>query len=182
MSDTEETLEEQPQKSGSTMTRIIIGAVVVVVILAEGVLAYIFIPSAKQVSNEVLTTLEPEKQGDASTVGEKSELEDTDLEVELGDFTIMLHQPTAGTSMQIHFLLAGTVKSEDKEEFDKLLENNKHRFRDKVLSEVRESEVTDLTQPGLGLIKRRILAKSNALFGKPLLTSIVFSKFTFHER
>ena len=43
-------------------------------------------------------------------------------------------------------------------------------------------QIEDLTDPGLGLLKRRILAKSNDLLGKPLLRSVVFSDFSFVEQ
>ena len=43
------------------------------------------------------------------------------------------------------------------------------------------AKLSDLEDAGLGLIKRRILEKSNALFGKPLLRSVVFADYTFVE-
>ena len=43
-------------------------------------------------------------------------------------------------------------------------------------------EPADLADPGLGLIKRRILEKSNALLGKPLLRAVVFSEFSYMEQ
>ena len=61
-------------------------------------------------------------------------------------------------------------------------ERNKHRFRDLVLFEIRNSEYDDLMDPGLGLIKRRILEKSNALLGKSILKTVVFSDFTYVEQ
>jgi hypothetical protein len=57
-----------------------------------------------------------------------------------------------------------------------------HRFRDMVISEIRHLENADLADPGLGLIKRRILEKSNALFGKPILKSVVFPDFSYIEQ
>ena len=41
---------------------------------------------------------------------------------------------------------------------------------------------SDLTEAGLGLIKRKILEKTNRALGKPLLQEAVFSKFSFIER
>src|SRR5436853_128840 len=43
-------------------------------------------------------------------------------------------------------------------------------------------EVTDLTDAGLGLIKRRILETTNKTLGKPLLQGVVFSEFSFVEQ
>ena len=42
--------------------------------------------------------------------------------------------------------------------------------------------MTDLTDAGLGLIKRMILEKSNRALGKPLLHEAIFSRFSFEER
>ncbi len=56
-----------------------------------------------------------------------------------------------------------------------------NRFRSQVIEEIRDSEISDLEDAGLGLIKRRFLEKSNALIGKPLLRSVVFADYTFVE-
>ena len=40
----------------------------------------------------------------------------------------------------------------------------------------------DLTDAGLGLIKRRILETTNKTLGKPLLKGVVFSEFSFVEQ
>lgn len=50
-----------------------------------------------------------------------------------------------------------------------------------MIVEIRNCEVGDLEDAGLGLIKRRFLEKSNALLGKPLLRSVIFADYTFVE-
>ncbi len=47
---------------------------------------------------------------------------------------------------------------------------------------VRNSQITDLSDPGLGLLKRQILAKTNALLGEPLLKEVIFSDFVVVEQ
>jgi flagellar FliL protein len=42
--------------------------------------------------------------------------------------------------------------------------------------------MVDLTDAGLGLIKRRILATTNKVLGKPLVQSVVFTEFRFNEQ
>ena len=59
---------------------------------------------------------------------------------------------------------------------------NKHRIRENVIIIIRSAEVTDLTDAGLGLIKRRILETTNKTLGKPLLQEVVFSEFSFIEQ
>ena len=84
--------------------------------------------------------------------------------------------------MRINFHLISIVAEEDEEEASSLFAQCEHRLRDQVLFEIRNSTVADLTDPGLGLIKRKILAKSNELLGQPIVKTVVFSDFTFIEQ
>ena len=51
-----------------------------------------------------------------------------------------------------------------------------------MLTTIRSAELADLTDPGLGLIKRQILEKTNRALGKPVLQGIVFSDFVAVEQ
>ena len=62
-----------------------------------------------------------------------------------------------------------------------LFEENRHRFRESVIVIVRSSDLADLTDAGLGLIKRKVLEKTNRALGKPLLKDVVFSEFSLVE-
>ena len=44
------------------------------------------------------------------------------------------------------------------------------------------AEAADLTDAGLGLLKRQLLEKTNRALGEPLLKEELFSKFNFVER
>jgi flagellar FliL protein len=44
------------------------------------------------------------------------------------------------------------------------------------------AESADLTDAGLGLIKRQLLEKTNRALGEPMLKEVLFSKFNFVER
>ena len=105
-----------------------------------------------------------------------------EVEVELGKFNLMVHEPASNITLRINFHLVGTVEDGDSENFSHLLEKNQHRLRDQIIFEIRNAQLSDLTDPGLGLIKRRILAKSNDLLGQPLLQNVVFSEFSFIEQ
>ena len=104
------------------------------------------------------------------------------VEVDLGEFALTSFQPTSNTTLRIDFHLYGAVKQDQFEEFQVEFEEKKHRFRDQVLAIFRKSEITDLTDAGLGLIKRKILAKTKALFGRDRLHEIIFSDFSFMEQ
>jgi flagellar FliL protein len=74
------------------------------------------------------------------------------------------------------------VLSDDESKLLVQIDRLQHRFREQVNITVRGAEVTDLTDPGLGLIKRKILEKTNRSFGEPLLRDVLFSDFSFVEQ
>lgn len=122
------------------------------------------------------------KHGEAAPAEEAEEAEPPDtLEVDLGEFSVTVYQPVSNSTLRIDFHLFGTVPGEQGKEFAKLFDETKHRFRDQVLMIVRSAEMTDLTDAGLGLIKRRIQDRGNKLLGKPLLQSVIISDFAFIE-
>jgi flagellar FliL protein len=84
--------------------------------------------------------------------------------------------------LRVDFQLFGTVIDKDKGQLEAAMKRNKHRFRDQIIVEIRNSDSEDLNDSALGLIKRRILEKSNTLLGKPLLRSVVFSQFSYIEQ
>ena len=120
------------------------------------------------------------KGGEHESNGEKDP--DEQVEVVLGEFSVTSFQPATNTTLRIEFNLYGTVNAKDQKEFLAALEENQHRFRDQVLIIVRSAEITDLTDAGLGLVKRKIMEKTNHMIGKPLLHSIIFSDFSFVEQ
>lgn len=122
------------------------------------------------------------KHGEAAPAEQAEEAEPPDtLEVDLGEFSVTVYQPVSNSTLRIDFHLFGTVPGEQGKEFAKLFDETKHRFRDQVLMIVRSAEMTDLTDAGLGLIKRRIQDRGNKLLGKPLLQSVIISDFAFIE-
>jgi flagellar FliL protein len=104
------------------------------------------------------------------------------IEMDLGDFSVTIFQPASNTTLRIDFHLFGAIRLDNESEFKARMEEHKHRFRDQVLVTIRSSDVSDLADPGLGLIKRKILAKTNETLGKPLLRSVIFSEFSFIEQ
>ena len=103
-------------------------------------------------------------------------------EVDLGKFTVSGFQPASNSTLFITFHLYGTVRHKYAEEFNQRLEESQHRIRDNIIVIIRSAEITDLTDAGLGLIKRRILETTNKTLGKPLLQEVVFSEFSFIEQ
>ncbi len=115
--------------------------------------------------------------------GGASDKAPTDMvEIDLERFVVTAYQPNSSTVVRVDFHLFGMVAAKDQEEFQRLMEVHQHRFREQVLVIVRRAEPADLADPGLGLIKRQILEKTNALLGKPLLQAVVVSDFSYLEQ
>ncbi len=103
-------------------------------------------------------------------------------EVDLGEFTVTAYQPVSNSTLFISFHLYGTILHKHGEDFEQRLSDTKFRVRDNVIVIIRSAEISDLTDAGLGLIKRRILETTNKTLGKALLQSVMFSDFSFVEQ
>lgn len=166
---------------------ILVAVFVSVVILLECGFAYLLIPStadleawAKTKEGEHAPASEHGHEGKEEHKGEHSA--EHEAEVELGKFNVIVHRPTDNMTMRVNFHLIGTVPEKEHHEFAELYAKCEHRLRDQIIFEIRKSEAADLSDPGLALLKRKILAKSNELLGKPMLHTIVFSDFAFIEQ
>ncbi len=128
----------------------------------------------KEVASKAKPAKETEEAAEKNTTDE--------LEVDLGKFDVNSYQPKANTTSFIDFHLYATIASSDKSAFNASIEQNKNRLRDQILVIVRSADLAELTEPGLGLIKRRILEKSNTILGKAFLRTIIFGDFSFTEQ
>lgn len=167
------------------MAKIKVLAFIVVVIAVECLVAYLYLPSAAETAAMAGAAAATSEQADASKVEDASADQSPAVqqaEVDLGEFSVTAYQPVSNTTLRIDFHLYGTVAAEDESEFLKRMQDNLHRFREQVIVTVRSAELTDLTDAGLGLLKRRIQEKSNQTLGKPLLRAVVFSDFSFIEQ
>ena len=177
-----------------------IGIVLAVVVGAQCVLAWLLIPSG-----DTSEATEPKHEHKSEVSGAfDPTAEDPHAErreVDLGRFSVTSVDSGSNTTLLIDFHLYGAVLAEpgdhaeeaaddhgghgkkeeeepvDNSRFGKLLAKNKHRFRDQVIVVIRNAQMSDLSDPALGLIKRQILAKTNSLLGEPLLKEVIFSDF-----
>lgn len=173
-----------PAEKSSVFAKVRIFLFVVAVVVVECLVAYLYLPSASDTAALAEGTLAGDTQQEELPEGEEEKAQDLgdQVEVDLGEFTVTAFQPMSNTTMRIDFHLFGTVRAEDQEEFLRLMEENQHRFREQVIVTLRSADVTDLTDAGLGLIKRQILEKTNKTLGKPLLRVVIFSDFSFIEQ
>lgn len=105
-----------------------------------------------------------------------------DIEVDLGQFSVTAYQPASQTTLRIDFHLWGTVDKSLEQEFQAAWTKSINRLRDQIIVIVRSADLSDLTDAGLGLIKRKILEKVNQTLGKPYLRTVVFSEYSFLEQ
>ena len=154
------------------------------VVVAECLVAYLYIPTAS--GNPAVAGVSTEAEAaaqspyDLEEQAQKAKVET--VEIDLGEFAVTSFQPISNTTLRIDFHLFGTIPAEKQEDLEKALQDNMHRIRDQVIVTVRSSDLTDLTDAGLGLIKRKILEKINRALGKPYLDAVIFSDFSFIEQ
>ena len=186
--DEQETADEATSSGGggSLLAKLKIVLFVLIVIAAECVVAYLYLPSQSEVAAMAGTTLQTDDEADPlfEPGDEVEEPEDLieQVEVDLKSYSVTAFQPISNSTLRIDFHLWGTVAKEDLEQFTTSFEENENRIREQVFVVIRSSDITDLTDAGLGLIKRKILEKSNRTLGKPYLRAVIFSDFSFFEQ
>jgi len=177
--DSESAQQNDDKPSKGMMGKLHIGGIIAAVVAVECLLAYFLIPSAAdmQPSSVDVTVEETE---DAETAADESAA--TEVEVDLGDFAITSLQRGTNTTLRIDFQLIGIVHQDDEAELTELYGRCENRMRDKVIVTIRSSEIEDLSDAGLALIKRRILERTNAALGKPIVRRVIFSRFSLIEQ
>jgi flagellar basal body-associated protein FliL len=182
-----------------------IGGIIAAVMIAECIVVYLVLPRsaatpAASADSEQAADEADHKEAaghakaDASTSakghGKKGEEKSTGSiksastseEIDLGEFSVTSYQPASNTTLFISFHLFGTFLHKHSDDLQHRIDDNKHRIRDNIIVIIRSAEITDLTDAGLGLIKRRILETTNKTLGKPLLQAVVFSDFSLVEQ
>ena len=187
--ETAQPAENPPVKKPGMMTFVKALAFVSVIVLLEVTGASMIIPTAEETAKIAEELASADLTQAAETGGETVEESETESlassemkEVELGMFHILTYNPETGSRLNVDLELFGTVLADEEGDFFPLYEANQRRIREQILITVRSADVTDLSDAGLGLIKRKILEKTNRALGRPLLHEAIFSKFSFEER
>jgi flagellar FliL protein len=181
---------EQKASGPGLMTLIKAVAFISVLVLIQVAATSMIIPSAEETTEiaKALATADSEEEAADSSAAATDEegksllAASNKIEVSLGTYSILTQNINSGTRTNVGFDLFATVLQEDDADFMALYRENEQRIREQVIVTVRAAEITDLTDPTLGLIKRKILEKTNRALGKPLLHEAIFSRFSFEER
>lgn len=203
-SSSEPQAEKSTQQSGQSVTpsgggvlgktgRLKLAGFVLGLITAEAMAAYFILPvsidantpqmdgESAAISQTAPPVSVPETQIDP-TEGFATTPGPNDVEVDLGQFSVTAYQPSTQTTLRIDFHLWGAIDKSMEQEFQTAWDKSVNRLRDQIIVIVRSAELSDLTDAGLGLIKRKILEKVNHTLGKPYLRTVVFSEYSFLEQ
>jgi flagellar basal body-associated protein FliL len=159
------------------VARIKLPLLILAVVVVECGITYLWLPSTSEA--EAKAAVEATMPTAEEPAEEK---ETTQIETDLGAFTVMAYQPVSSATVRIDFHLYAMISQKDSEEFATRKEGCHARLREQVTVIVRAADIADLTDPGLGLIKRQVLEKINRILGKPLVQGVVFSDFSFIEQ
>ena len=187
MADQPETTE--PKKKSPLFALLKAVAFISVLVVVEVVAASLLIPTPQE-TEELAKSLaaakageEPIETDDGTAITEaQTRTEEETVEVELGPFNVNHFNPDADKMISIDFELFAVVLAAEAEQFHTEFEKHRNRVRDQVNMTLRSADTKQLTDPGLGLIKRRILEKTNRSLGKPLVREILTTRFNFVER
>ena len=182
----DESLDEQAVGSGASgRGKLKAAAFITAVIALECAVAYFYVPNSSETAAIAGATLgiDPETGEIPRDEASQYDQEAVDqIEVALGEFSVTTFQPVSNSTLRIDFQLYGTIALKDEVDFFQRFEENRHRFRDQVIVTIRTADITDFTEAQLGLIRRRVLERSNRVLGKPLLRGVIFSDFSFIEQ
>jgi flagellar basal body-associated protein FliL len=183
-----ESAEPAPRRFAGVFVIVKAIAFLSIIVVVEVVAASMLIPSAQDTERLAQQYVAAGEGHSAPTGTSESEtdsaggpVEDID-ELEMGTFNVTHFNPATNTTLSIDFELFGAVLAKDAPEFQELFEKNKIRVREQVIMIVHAADAAELSDAGLGLIKRQILEKTNRALGQPLLHEVLFSKFNFVER
>lgn len=180
--ETEELEEQTGPRGRSMMARVNLALILVVVVAVECLAASMILPDVATTAKMAGVTIPVPPNEEVDPLGEAESSLENQIEVDLGEFQFSAYQPLTNTTKRIDLHMWGTINMEDEEIFLKLKDGNENRLRDQTLVIFRNSDASDLVDGNLGLIKRKVLETSNKILGKPLLSSVIFSDFSYMEQ
>ena len=148
-------------KRPSSGPKLLLGGFVGLVVVAETLIFFLMIPSADDVAALAEARLIDKVEASMQDAGEET-LDDENAKAEfaLGDFSVTFIPPGSDGNYRVDFPLYVTIYEKDVDKMEALFSKKKARFQHHIMLEVRNATVDELMESQLGLIQRRILAKS----------------------
>ena len=112
-------------------------------------------------------------------VKKKNELEEPNPTIDLGSFAIRDYRPMRNETAKLNFSIHLSLSELAPDMVAEQLEHWRHRLRDQVIIAVRKSLAIDFQQPGLDVLRRRILLRLNRVLKKPLIAEALLPEFTY---
>ncbi len=183
MSEHQAAAAPSPSGAKSVLGMALAAAFMGAVVVGECAVAWLMLPSVDEVVAQAEQRIEKKTPASHDPVDHLAgEEHKPTMEVDLGQHSFTSFIPSRGVNVRIDFHLYGIVGEEEHKEFEGVYHHVSNRLKESVLVVIRNADVGDLTEANLGLIKRRILEKSNHLLGKRLLQEVVITDFTFVEQ
>lgn len=178
----------KPSMIGRVNVLLILGAIIGI----ECIIAYLVMPTPDDVTPSVAA----EEGEETDPMMEEPGPDDADfapdvpgtpqenqVEVQVGDdFRLNFPRARANTNIRVSFQLFAVINEEDEVEFNELYEARKNRIRGDIDTIIRNSDMEDLSDPFLGLIKRKILERVNRRLGKRMVEQVEILGYSFTEQ
>jgi hypothetical protein len=175
----------EAKSGGGLKGKLLVGAFVSFIVIAETVVFFFMVPSGEEVAALAESRLIAVAQEIDSKKAQEEDHDDSDAIVEFffgpDPFGVSFIPPGADQTYRVEFELFGTLRKADEEHLKALYEERVHRFRARMLLEIRNASLQELQENQLGLIQRRVLATSTELLGEAILLSVGFSKYQVFE-
>jgi len=170
------------EKSPSKLTgKLMIAAFVSIVIIAETLVFFFMVPSGEEVAALAEARLISAAREVDAAHDEKAEEAEKVIEYDLGTYSVSFVPPGADHNYRVEFRLFATVNAKDKDHLQTLMDEKQFRYRHRMILEIRNASLQELSENQLGLIQRRILATSTEVLGEPILLSIGFNDYQVIE-
>lgn len=180
----EETSTPEAPAKPSILPKLLVAGLVATVIVAETFIFFFMVPNADEIAALAEARLISRVEKSMDKAGEvKIDDPDAVQEFALGTYGIVFTPPGADRNYRVEFRLFGTVKRKDQLELERLYIERQGRFHHRMMLEIRNATMDELTENQLGLIQRRILATSNDILGgdHPILLGVGFNDYQLIE-
>jgi hypothetical protein len=166
----------------SMLPKLLISGFVGLIIVVETFVFFFMVPSADDVAAlaeaRLINKLEKSMQADGEVVLNQA---NAIIEFPLGEYGITFTPPGTDRNHVVEFQVFGTIRERDKKRVEELYSARQGRFRHRMMLEVRNATMDELTENQLGLLQRRILATSNEILEEPILLGVGFNDFQLRE-
>ncbi len=100
---------------------------------------------------------------------------------QLGEYRIKVYDPTTRTLFRTDFALEGETTCDDPQLFEQWVTSHHCLFREQVGVTLRSAKPSELVDPQLTVLSRRLVAQVNRMLGEPFLKSVQFKDFSLYQ-